>query len=95
MADEDEDWEKKKEREKLTVEAVTGTVFEVLDTLEPVADKHMRHRSTLARQLRAALQLARERRPGVLSRDIDFGENYTIEEVRKLQSEHWKSPQSR
>ena len=51
------------------------------------------HRSTLSRQKAASLAFVRDRRPGVLSGDIDFAENMDIEEARKVQSEHWSKDQ--
>jgi hypothetical protein len=51
------------------------------------------HRSTLSRQKAASLAFERDRRPGILSGDIDFAENMDIEEARKVQSEHWSKDQ--
>ena len=78
-------------RTKLTVVDQTGTVVDFLDHLEGRATNHLKHRSTLARQRASALQFDRQRQPGMMSRDTDYGEKYTIKEGRLIQSEHWCS----
>ena len=39
------------------------------------------------------MEFERERSPGVLFSDIDFAENFDIEEANKVQSEHWGTSQ--
>ena len=58
---------------ELVVKDFEDTVIAFLDAFEKAAAKHVRHRSILARQREAAAEFDRERRPGVLSADIDFG----------------------
>ena len=91
--DEDEDWEEDKKSKELFVQAQSGTLFDFLDEFEAALGKHVVHRSTLSRQKAASLAFERDRRPGVLSGDIDFAENTDIEEARKVQSEHWSKDQ--
>jgi len=72
-ADEDEDYEQKRKSKELVVQLKEGSLIEFIDRLEVVGTSHMRHRSTLSRQQSSALEFTRERRPGIISRDIDFG----------------------
>jgi hypothetical protein len=81
-------------RRELVVEAREGGVVEYLDELEAISQKYIKHRLTLSKQRRSALEFDRQRRPGILSIDNDFGENFTIEGARKVQSEHWVTKQA-
>jgi hypothetical protein len=87
--DESEAAPKNKPKRELIVEARSGTLTDFLDEFEAVANKQVVHRSILDRQKSATIQFDRERRPGILGLDMDFAENYDIEEARKVQSEHW------
>jgi hypothetical protein len=89
----DKDWEEAKKSKELFVEAKSGTLFDFLDEFESAVGKHVPHRSTLSRQKASSLAFERERRPGGLFGDIDFAENLSIEEVLKIQSEHWSTNQ--
>ena len=60
-----------------------------LDSFELVATGLVEHRGVHARQTAAAKQFDRNWRPGCIKRDVDYGENYTIEEAKLIQSEHW------
>jgi len=93
-ADADEAYEQKKKSKELFVEQRSGTLFDFLDEFEGVASKHVVHRSILSRQKASASLFERERRPGILGLDIDYAENFDIEEARKVQSEHWSTKQS-
>jgi len=89
-ADEDAEWElKKKVRSQTVVANKTGTLIEILDALEAVAAKHVYHRGILARQVRAADEYDRNKRPGFLDLNIDYSENATIEQARLLQLDRW------
>ena len=77
-ADEDEAWEESKKSKELYVQTRSGTLFDFLDEFEPTLIKHVVHRSTLSRQ-----------KAGSLAFDIDYAENFDIEEARQVQSEHW------
>ena len=92
VADENEEARVGKKKE-LTHELREGTVVDFLDEFEGVVVKHLEHRSTLAREKETSLVFDRCRRPGLAARDMDYGENYTIEEARQVQSEHWCSKQ--
>ena len=58
-----------------------------MDAFEEIVPRYVKHRSTLSRQRQSALEFKRGQRPGVASKDMDFGENFTIESFRKVQSE--------
>ena len=88
-ADEDGEWNASAGRRELVVEAREGNIVEYLDELEAISQKYIKHRLTLSKQRRSALEFGRVRRPGILSIDNDFGEIFTIEGARKVQSEHW------
>ena len=88
-SDEDLLWANEKARKELFLQSRSGTLFAFLDELEPHLGKYMLHRSTLSRQKEASVVFDRERRPGIVSLDIDFAENLDIEEAMKVQSEHW------
>jgi len=92
-SDEDLLWANEKARKELFLQSRSGTLFAFLDELEPHLGKYMLHRSTLSRQKEASVVFDRERRPGIVSLDIDFAENLDIEEAMKVQSEHWSSNQ--
>jgi len=91
--DTDDDYEKKKKRKELFVDQRSGNIIAFLDEFEKEIEKHVVHRSILARQKASADEFEHERRPGVLSIDIDFAENYTIETARQVQSEYWSNTQ--
>ena len=82
-----------KSKKQLVVESRSGTVVEFLDELEGLTAKAVQHRSTLDRQKASAAQFARNLRPGILCRDCDYAENFTIEEAKQVQSEHWTNKQ--
>ena len=92
-ADEDEAWEESKKSKELYVQTRSGTLFDFLDEFEPTLIKHVVHRSTLSRQKAGSLAFDRDRRPGDLTADIDYAENFDIEEARQVQSEHWSTNQ--
>lgn len=78
-ADEDAAYElKKKVRTETVVKEKNGTPIEFIDALELVAEKHVYHRGILARQVRAAAEMGRNYRPGMLCLNMDFAENPTI-----------------
>ena len=91
--DEDDDWEESSKSKELYVKKVSGSLIDFLDVFAPFLCKHGGHRSTLSRQKAGSLAFERERRPGVLSSDIDNAENFDIEEANQVQSEHWGTSQ--
>ena len=56
--------------------------------------KYVVHRSMLSLQKAGSLASDRNRRPGNLTADIDYAENFDIEEARQDQSEHWSTNQA-
>jgi predicted RNA-binding Zn-ribbon protein involved in translation (DUF1610 family) len=92
-AGDDDDWEESPKSKELYVQTMSGTLIDFFDTFTPFLGKHVVHRSTLSRQKAAGLTFERERRPGMLSLDMDFAENLDIEEANKVQSEHWSTNQ--
>ena len=92
-ADEDEAWVESKKSKELYVQTRSGTLFDFLDEFEPTFIKHVVHRSTLSRQKAGSLVFDRDRRPGDLTADIDYAENFDIEEARQVQSEQWSTNQ--
>ena len=70
----------------------TGTIVEFLDDLVGVSQDHLRHRVDLERQKDAASEFERNCRPGALSRDVDFSENYKVFDAQQVQSNYWNIP---
>ena len=83
--------EKKKKR--ITLVDKKGTVVDFLDSFEAVMYPYVQHRVILAREHRSRTQFELHRRPGILERNIDYGQNGTVENARQIQSEHWNSTQ--
>ena len=71
----------------------TGNLIDFLDAFEARMELHIKHRVLVSQEARAKRQFENNKRPFMISRDIDFSENGSIENLRKLQSEHWTSTQ--
>ena len=63
------------------------------DSARGVLKDHLFHRATLAREKAANLEFERNRRPGGIADDSDFGENGNIAEARPIQSQYWMNSQ--
>ncbi|EJK73457.1 hypothetical protein THAOC_04918 [Thalassiosira oceanica] len=73
----------------LTLETKRGTLIDYLDELVEKMARFIPHKNLVAVEERAKLNFGRNLRPLVCVNDIDFSENGSIENFRKLQSEHW------
>ena len=80
------------DKKELTLVDYTGTIVEFLDDLVGVSQDHLRHRVDLERQKDAASEFERNCRPGALSRDVDFSENYKVFDAQQVQSNYWNIP---
>ena len=78
---------------ELVVVSREGTLVDFFDHYERVITKLVPHRYNLDSSRRADQELDRNRRPGLLRRDKDFGQNGDIEEATQVQSEHWTNKQ--
>eukprot|EP00947_MAST-08B_sp_MAST-8B-sp1_P003300 g3300.t1 len=76
---------------EIVLNSQEGTLIELLDTLAPIAKKHVWHRGVVANDQRGKKQRQEGRRPGQVDGDFDFGENGSMENFRKVQREHWTS----
>ena len=82
-----------KKNTELVVVSRSGTLVDFLDAYEKILTKSIPHRYNLDVSRRADVEGERIRRPGVIRRDMDYGENGNIEEAILIQSEHWTSKQ--
>jgi hypothetical protein len=78
---------------RLHTERCKGTLIDFLDEVESIFPAMCSHRHTLERCKRSALQFERNATPKALLMDIDWAENYTIEEARMIQSQYWAQEQ--
>ena len=67
---------------RITLVDKRGTLVDFLDALETEMYIHVEHRAVLSREYRSRQEFERNRRPGILERNIDYGENGAIERAR-------------
>jgi hypothetical protein len=70
-----------------------GTIVDLLDEFELVFNKYAYHRYILERTRLSNCQFERSARPGMLTLDVDWAENYTMLHAREIQSEYWMMKQ--
>ena len=68
----------------LVKEVHKGTLVDYLDYAEKCYETHLMHTFNRLVQKEAALTFQRTVRPGIVYRDLDFGENYKMFEAREV-----------
>ena len=76
--------EQRKSSSRLIFFSQSGSIIDFLDEFEKVLSKMPMHLFKLQRAKLSSRQLAQNMRPGMLLRNVDFGENYTIKSPREV-----------
>ena len=74
---------------KLCQATQRGTLVDFLDAFQLESEKHAYHRNLVSTERRAQIEYDRNVRPLIVRRDIDYSENGSINDKRKIQPQYW------